>query len=72
MNKFRDAVEGYCEFQVQNQCDKCAIHAACNIANPDKTPDEMSDRDIEILFNVATDMYSELVMLLDAIREKET
>ena len=72
MDKFRDAVEGYCEYQAQNQCDKCAIHAACHIANPEQTPEGMSDRDIEILFNVATDMYKELVMLLDTIREKET
>ena len=72
MDKFRDAVEGYCEYQAQNQCDKCAIHAACHIANPVQTPEGMSDRDIEILFNVATDMYKELVMLLDTIREKET
>ena len=69
MYKFRDAVESYCKFGVEHHCNMCAISAACYIAGRDTDPSDMSDREIEIMFNNAVDMWSELNDLLDSIND---
>lgn len=67
MDKFRSALESYCQFRVEYDCGKCAFHAACNIANAEKNPEDMTDREIEILFNNAVILWGEMHEVLDEI-----
>jgi hypothetical protein len=70
MDKFREAVEMYCEYGAEHDCNMCAMRASCYIAGRGKRPNNMSDREIEIMFVMATEMWSELKKLLDSIDDK--
>lgn len=71
MDKFREALESYCQFRVEHDCEKCAFGAACGIVHPIKSPGEMSDRELEILFNNAVILWGEMRDVLDAV-DKDT
>ena len=70
MDKFREAVEMYCEYGTEHDCNMCAMRAACYIAGRGKSPNNMSDREIEIMFTMAVEMWSEMKKLLDSINDE--
>ena len=69
MGNIREAIEGYCEHQAHYDCERCALYAACTIANPQAKPENMSNRDIDILFNNATHMCKELEVLIESVEQ---
>ena len=70
MDKFREALEEYCQFAIEHHCNMCAISAACYIVGRGSDPVDMDDREVEILFKNAADMWLELGQLLDSINDE--
>lgn len=60
MEEFRTSIEGYCQLVVDYDCRTCAFSAACNIAAKDLHPEEMTDREIQIMYNNALSLYAEM------------
>lgn len=71
MDKFRKAIEGYCEYTADGYCDKCAFRVPCKLINEDKTPSEMGDRDVDLLFYAAMHFYEEMEQVLRSVAEEK-
>ena len=71
MDKFRDAIESYCQYTADHCCARCVFCVPCKLINKDKTPEEMDDRDIDLLFYAAMHFYDEMGQVLGSVAEKK-
>ena len=71
MDAFRNALESYCQYTADNCCAKCAFCVPCKLINKDKTPEEMGDRDIDLLFYAAIHFYDEMGRVLDSVSKEK-
>ena len=71
MDTFRKAIEDYCEYTADHCCAKCAFCTPCKLINKDKTPEEMGDRDIDLLFYAAIHFYDEMGRILDSVSKEK-
>ena len=71
MDKFKNALISYCDYTADHCCAKCAFCVPCKLINKDKTPEEMDDRDIDLLFYAAMHFYDEMGQVLGSVAEEK-
>ena len=70
MDVFRKSIEQYCEYMADGYCERCAFCVPCKFVNSDKTPKDMGDRDIDLLFYAAMHFYDEMSQVLSSVEKK--